>query len=537
MSLSFPTRDAGVAGSDRQTLTDAIARVEAGLYEGALDRARQDARDAAILACAPVDTQRISLNAALAWLYGRLAAETADAGFVTKSIGYAQSALLLDPSDVLAFAVLPAHEAELVAQNLLRHRKPDRARAILERLSGRSGFADYCLQLMEFVSAERDRIVDTARPPPQGAAPLLINVIVWGNAYVDALFAYAFASLLARGNIPAVSAEREVVFDVYTSQRDAERICSHPVTLALKRYARFRFNIVPDGLLDFGTDQAARWCAGAMQLLSALRARQVGADLLFLCGSGVYSRECLSRAYHVIGQGYRAVACAMPRTQERSRYAALRNYARISGGCIETDADRLSEFIVHNLHDYSLACFISDEPRFIAQNPVTLFFRTREGFCCRTYQPSPLIVSNDLLLQEIDFDYFTIDVRFLSGLLGSGEDLETIRIVTNPADGIVVSDVDCGRRAPMLNFGDISLSVETCIGGALLTATRTADIAFLKRSLDHRILYRGSGNGVPLPDDGLPENSVMRAAERLIDEGMVATLRRIGFYERLADFN
>ncbi len=121
------------------------------------------------------------------------------------------------------------------------------------------------LALLDFVDFEKQRIEDL---PPSGegrAAPLMINAIVWGDAYLDALFTYCLPSLLAPGNLPAVARDREIIFDFYTRERDRPRIDSHPSVVAVKRFAKFRYNLIPEAVLAEELTDAARWCAGAAQ--------------------------------------------------------------------------------------------------------------------------------------------------------------------------------------------------------------------------------------------------------------------------------
>ena len=364
---------------------------------------------------------------------------------------------------------------------------------------------------------------------------MLINAIVWGDAYIDALVTYGFPSLLAAGNLSAVAREREIVFDFYTAEKDRARIDNHPVTAQVRRFAECRYNIVPDDLLANEAADASRWCAGAAQHCSAIRARSLGADLMFLCGSAIYSEDCLFRTYDFLANGYKAVVCAVPRTLEDSAYEALSRFARIEGGRITAAAAALSAFVVNSLHGHSIDSFIAGTSRKIAQNPVTLFFKTDAGFCCRTYEPSPLIISHELLTSEIEPDYFTIDVRFLPELLRRSSYDEVVKVIAGPEDGIVLTDVDCGDGPGMREYGDISLSLENCANGVLHTATRQTDLAYFRWALGQRFSFYGREGVDRLPDDGLEEFVAMDRLQRLIEDGRTAAEQRIDVYERLPD--
>ena len=137
-----------------------------------------------------------------------------------------------------------------------------------------------------------------------------------------------------------------------------------------------------------------------------------------MCGSAVYSDHCLQSSYGFLAEGYKAVVCIAPRTNESRAGNELSDYAQIGEGRIEATAEGLSNFIVRNLHRHARACFLGPEAQTVSQNLVALFFRDTGCFVCRTYEPNPLIISRALLSREIEIDYFTIDVRFISELLG-----------------------------------------------------------------------------------------------------------------------
>ena len=307
------------------------ARAEACLRDGATDEARRILADFLVAqgVGAIVPPERISANAGLAWIYMQLASREPGGEYEQKAIGFGQAALLLEPQDALSFTLLPEDRIHLIAHNLMRHRKPAAARTLLQRLRDLSGSDDAAqlLELLDYVESESRRI--DAMPPRgrDGTGPLLINVIVWGAPYVEMLFAYALPSLLASGNLPLVCRDREIIFDFYTTEGDRVAIEADPLTAAVKRFAKFRYNIIPDRLLTADIDASARWCAAAGQQCSAYRAQRIGADLMFLCGSGVYSARALSRAYEFFEEGYKVVACAMPRTLEARPHEMLAGYA------------------------------------------------------------------------------------------------------------------------------------------------------------------------------------------------------------------
>lgn len=116
--------------TDSATLRELTRETEKHLSEGHSEDARGLLRDfmnaSGLGAFAFGDGP--SVNAGLAWVYAKLAALEPKAGHEDKAVGFGQSALLLNPNDALAHAVLPEEQVLLVGHSLMRHGKPGRAR-------------------------------------------------------------------------------------------------------------------------------------------------------------------------------------------------------------------------------------------------------------------------------------------------------------------------------------------------------------------------------------------------------------------------
>lgn len=256
---------------------------------------------------------------------------------------------------------------------------------------------------------------------------------------------------------------------------------------------------------------------------------------MYLCSTGVYSRDCLSRACTFLAAEWRAVIGMIPRSQEKSLHEALCRYTEIGDGPIEIDVDILCNFIVDNLHDHSLWSFIADEPQTVAQYPVALFFTADSGFVYRTYESSPLINRHDLLNEAIELDNFTIDVRFLSEFL-VGQDYDAlVKVVRDPEEGVVFTEVGCTNGPAMRAFGEIALSVETSVNGALYSATRGTVLDYFCWALRQRFSFTGSVDGIRLPSNGLDEDETMERMLTSINDYSASVRRRVAVFEFLVE--
>tara|TARA_Y100001934_G_scaffold147810_1_gene177407 strand:+ start:176 stop:544 length:369 start_codon:yes stop_codon:yes gene_type:complete len=109
--------------ADLNDLIQTAERLELLVRNGALPEACALLSETLVSEAADPNPDAISIQGGLAWLFDRLADAAGDYAYRVKANGYGQTALLLNPNDAPALAVLPDRKVELVAHNLLRHRK------------------------------------------------------------------------------------------------------------------------------------------------------------------------------------------------------------------------------------------------------------------------------------------------------------------------------------------------------------------------------------------------------------------------------
>ncbi|NKB54744.1 MAG: hypothetical protein GKS00_00240 [Alphaproteobacteria bacterium] len=474
----------------------------------------------------------------LAFLYDSLAAGNRAPQFQQKRLEYGQSALLLNPTDALAHAVLSENECLLVAENLLRHQQLPMATQLLTYLQdhSESDSAGFRLDLIAYFERERRQILECAPAAVSDPRPLLINVNVWGTAYVQTLFQYGFASLLAPENLPKRALERKIFIDIYTTREDKQRITDHPMTGTLSELAEIRYRLLPETSLTAPVRQVLPevdlWCLAGAQQSGALRARRLGADLIYCGPAFVYSANALNALSRYLADGHKAVLSIIPRTRESTAHAQLRTYGEVEAHKIDIGEDALAKFVAENLHEQSINCFLGSDEKLVEQNPVTLFFPIDEGFACRSYQPFPVIVSNELLPDDFTFDTFPADARFLAQAIQEREPGAAVKFVTDPAQEIVVTDVDCDAGSGMKTYGAIAATAENCVSGALHTSILETDLDYYRWSLRQRVEYKvGDPSLLPTADES--EASVMQRIDALFEAGSAGALDRLRFFRRL----
>lgn len=477
------------------------------------------------------EPDQISFDAAMAFICAKIER-------LEKGVEYARLALLKNPTDTLAHVLLGDDAKIRVARSLIHHERATEAWTVFQimRHSSLAAEAIYTLSLLDYFDSERESIRSLA-PHEVGAGhrrPLLLNVIVWGAAYVDQIFQYMIPSLLAPGNIPKVCQDRDIIFDFYTCAEDRDRIENHPLAHKMKQFATLQYNIIPDSLLYEDADKtvsvADRWIAGGAQQCSALRAHRIGADMSYLGISGVYSANCFSNGMGYIDSGNLAVLTCPPRAIEPETHARLKDYGTISKGVIDIDEQALVQFVVDNMHPHCRNSFIAADTTVIKQDPVALYFRTPTGYACRTFQTSPFILSHDLLSDSFAFDYATTDMRFAADLIGDRSPEGLVKIVSDPANELVVVDIDVETGPAMKQYFDIPVTAEVSVTSALSSALKETDIGYYQWALQQRFVYNAENNLDRLPAPGLDEDETVNRMVTLLEQERANVALKIRAY-------
>ena len=454
-----------------------------------------------------------------------------------RALHFARLGLLRDAQDVVLHALLSEPQKIYFAREFIHFGRAAAARAILALVleTAHSDPVAQMIGVLDYFETEQARIL--ALPPRQaqsrGRRPLLMNVVIWGADYVRDFFNYGLPSLMAAGNIPHCARDRTVILDIYTSAADRDAI---EKGLSAARDITVRFNIIPDHVLypksEETFDNADRWCSGGAQLCSALRAWRLGADLSFINPSGLYSADCFAAASAFIDDGYAVVMACSPRAREPVPHGALRRYATITETRIDIAAASLTAFIVENLHAHCRDLFLSDPPRTARQDPTTLYFKTPTGFVSRTFQPSPLLISHDVLRGDFRFDYMTTDARFVAELLRDRDLDGVIKIARNPGDGLVIVDVDGGTGTGMRDDGEIPVTLEISATCFLGTAYRESDLRIYEWLLAQR--FTVAADGGPLPDGGVDEQVAIDRLLEIVHRDSGPVTEKIRIFEKFA---
>ena len=123
----------------------------------------------------------------------------------------------------------------------------------------------------------------------------VVGSVVWGPAYVDKFMNYCLPSLLAKGNIPALSEKGKVVHSIVTTETDRDAIAAHPIFARLSEFAEVVFTCFPEEFLE--RRQRAQYnfyhFYGLLDHQNVFLASALQADLYLLPIDCVYSSDSL----------------------------------------------------------------------------------------------------------------------------------------------------------------------------------------------------------------------------------------------------
>jgi len=468
-------------------------------------------------------------------LFSGLALACARLSRLEDAKNYAGRAIIENPDDLLAHALLAPEARISIARALIHHQRHDLARDLLKTLgmTGQSSEGEFYLELLDFYDTQK-ALARNLTPSLVGgdSRPTLISLVIWGEAFIEKCLAFDLSSLLAPGNIPAMASEGGVILDVFTAEADQELLLNHAVFKTVARFADVRVTCIPDTLLEHPKNESTpdpdRWCVAGAQYCSAIAARQLDADLVFVGAGNIYSESYLSGAKQHIEDGIGCVVTAAIRAEEDAMVENLALFREAGSNHIEIDSGDLLAYSVENMSKQFFDSFIQSNPTTVGHDPVAVFFRTDEGFCSHTFQLNPAMISSDLLPDDFVFDFHTADARFLAEIV-DGRDAEAlIKVIEEPIGDIAVLKLEPAGSGK--SYGEFPVTPGECAKAGLKWCDRETDISYFLWAFRQRFSVDCGDQVVTLPESDLSEEQTVEEIMELFEAGIQDTVNRIRFY-------
>ncbi|MBI08069.1 MAG: hypothetical protein CMM55_00985 [Rhodospirillaceae bacterium] len=468
-------------------------------------------------------------------LFSGLALACARLSRLEDAKNYASRAIIENPDDLLAHALLAPEARISIARALIHHQRHDLARDLLRTLgmTGQTNEGEFYLELLDFYDTQK-AVARNLTPPLVGGEgrPTLISLVIWGEDFIDKCLAFDLPSLLAPGNIPAMASEGGVILDVFTAEANHEHLLDHPVFKTVARFADIRVTWIPDTLLEHqkndSTPDPERWCIAGAQYCSAIAARQLDADLVFVGTGNIYSESYLSSAKQHIEDGIGCVVTTAILAEEDAMVENLALFRDARSNHIEIDSADLLAYSMEKMSHQFFDLFITSKPTTSEHAPIAVFFQTDEGFCSHTFQLNPAMISSDLLPDDLVFDFHTAETRFLAEIV-DGRDAEAlIKVIEDPIGDIAVVKLEPAITGE--SYDDFPVTTKDCANAGLKCCDRESDISYFLWAFRQRFSVDCSDQTSNVPDSDMSEEETVEEIMELFEAGIQDTVNRIRFY-------
>lgn len=306
-------------------------------------------------------------------------------------------------------------------------------------------------RLFRFVEEQVDSLSRVQAPPRDTGTPtpILISFPVWGAKYIRMMLAVLLPTLMSRQNLPALSERSEVIVEFSTKSSEAAlieesywygRLNEMPnVTPTIARYPDELFETHPDA------PEYIYRIMGVMHHMAIFRARAMGGmHVLPLCSDYIMSEGVLSKAVSYLDEGFELVM--MPSLKVRSDQALPKVLAKLNGTLsrpeIEISARQMSELGVQFMHPEFRQLIVSIHTKPFSKLPFPLLFPKEDGYVLRSFVLQPIVVSANLVDQEILYDFNTVDGVFLPRILAGRNPEGNVKFMADSDDGIMLDMAD-----------------------------------------------------------------------------------------------
>ena len=252
----------------------------------------------------------------------------------------------------------------------------------------------------------------------------VIGSVVWGKSYVEKFFDYCLPSLLATGNIPALSGKRKVVHSIVTTDSDRRRMTEHPIFAQLSEFAEIVFTCFPEGFLEARERSGYNfyYFYGLLDHQSIFLASALQADLYLLPIDCVYSSESLKNFSGYLEKGADCCSIAGVEADETQ----LRDWLDVKRSDTPLVLNLASEELLQTVSErpdaYFRSLVMSPDNRAFCKHPRELIWPLSDGLVIHSIFMHPLASSARMLSRPFHPQHENVDFAFLPRLLkGDGK--------------------------------------------------------------------------------------------------------------------
>lgn len=286
--------------------------------------------------------------------------------------------------------------------------------------------------------------------PLSGSKRLYANMVCWGARYIALMEQAAIGSLLAPGNIPALTQCVSVALELYARSEDMEDLKRSAALGRLAEHCEIRIYILPEAVARHANDlpyMVFGFCSHA----TILRAERDGVDLMFLLPDVIYADGSLAALAKKITSEPTAVFHDGLNAYARSMLERLQPFTQ--DGVIAAPARDLLEAAAHCLSKRSLDNIYRPGDRENSSVPSRILFRTTDGLRLHGFVACPLYVSHAGFAPLRFKNFAAIDDVFTEHLLYKLQKGQIHVLTPNGGFAIVEVCEDDGATNPLFARG------------------------------------------------------------------------------------
>jgi len=251
---------------------------------------------------------------------------------------------------------------------------------------------------------------------PQGRRLIYMNLVSWGERFIEMSAKTGLPSLMSPGNLPRLAEENDLVLEFVTNASNLEQILAIPAVTKLAEIAEIKIfgfpaeieplqNKLPYVTFGFGSHG------------TIFRAQRDGADLIFLLADAIWADGSFSAIAGLVTSEKRAAFIDGLNARAAAILPSLERYRSEDGACLSIGAVQLWGLAASELmprtrdHLYDPASQTSRYP------PVRLVFQESDGLTVHAFHNLPLYVSHAAFAKIKFFQYSTPDGAFLESVL------------------------------------------------------------------------------------------------------------------------
>jgi len=257
----------------------------------------------------------------------------------------------------------------------------------------------------------------------------VIGMVVWGDAFLDALEQFSLSSLLAKGNLPHLASLGEVHALFFTTETGAHRLEGMPAIKAIRELVTVDIVTFPDELAHT-RDTYKLMSSAHLAAMAVAKASQ--AHFLFLAPDIVLANNFLQVIDASLRRGAEVVF--VPGVMLQMESFAVEQAQRFPSvqGVLSISPPDLLDLGIRHVHPFAKEAYTYSPLKRRPSASVLMWPLGQEaGYLIHGFHHTPYLVSAEAMQRFDNSLFFTIDGEFLLKIIRTTEHLDHCVLLTD----------------------------------------------------------------------------------------------------------